>query len=78
MNDEEYTFVSLDGEEAMMNDAIVIDMDDHDVVSDFVMLDDVHNNDAGDFILFDDPSDHGIDLDSFISNIDEGDISFIL
>ncbi len=78
--DEDYTFVSLDGEEAFMNDAVIIDMDDNDVVSDFVMFDEV--NDSSDFItLNDDPADLSADIDhidTFISDIDEADISFIV
>lgn len=82
MDNEEYSFVSLEGEDAIMHDAVVIDMEDNDIVSDFVILDDVHDPDTSDYItLSDDLFEHAVDddyMDHFISDIQEGDISFIV
>ena len=86
----EYTFVTLDNDMVTAGDPVFVDIDDSAVSSemDFVQIDDSYSDiDAGidivddnsDFIVMEDVdmmSD--MDIDSYISDINEADVSIIL
>lgn len=81
MQEEDYTFVTLDSDEALSAEAVVVDVDEGYDLSDAVMIDD--NIDTADFITLSDDtvmlSDtdmvdmHPIDVD-----MDGSDISFLI
>ncbi len=79
MQEEDYTFVTLDSDDFMLADAVIVDVDGGNDLSDAVMIDE--SIDASDFItLFDDTimlSDADM-LDTYSTDIDGADISFIL
>lgn len=79
MQEGEYTFVTLDGDDGFLTDAVVVDVDAGDDLSDIVMIDD--NIDVSDFITLSDDtimlSDADM-LDSYSIDIDGLDISFML
>ena len=83
---DEYTFVTLDNDMVTMGDAVFVDIDDTvNAEMDFVQIDDSYvqfdgmMEDSADFIMMDDVgmiSD--IDIDSYVSDINEVDVSIIL
>ena len=80
MQEENYTFVTIDNEDEMLLDAVIIDVDDTEELSDFVMIDDTCDTDvitlSDDIVMFSDaetPELYAIDMD-----MDGGDISFII
>lgn len=77
MQEEDYTFVTLDSDDAMLTDAV--DVDGGNDLSDAVMIDE--SIDASDFITLSDDtimlSDADM-LDTYSTDIDGSDISFIL
>ena len=79
MQEEDYTFVTLDSDEAMLTDAVIVDVDGGNHLSDVVMIDE--SIDASDFITLSDDtvmlSDADM-LDTYSTDIDGSDISFIL
>lgn len=78
MQEEDYTFVTLDSDDAMLTDAVIVDVDGGNDLSDAVMIDE--SIDASDFITSDDTimlSDADM-LDTYSTDIDGSDISFIL
>lgn len=79
MQEGEYTFVTLDGDDSFLTDAVVVDVDAGDDLSDIVMIDDTI--DVSDFITLSDDtimlSDTDM-LDSYSTDIDGSDISFML
>ena len=79
MQEEDYSFVTLDNEDDQLTNAIVVDVDSDASLGDFVMLDDDANGD--DFITLSDDtimlSDADL-LDIYSTDIDGTDISFIL
>lgn len=79
MQEEDYTFVTLDGDDAILTDAIVVDVDEGNDLSDIVMIDD--NLDIPDFITLSDDtvmlSDADV-LDTYSTDIDGADIDFIV
>ena len=83
MNENDYTFVTIDNEEdaPLLSDAVVVDVDGNDGILDAVMLDDVPV-DGTDFITLSDDSvvmPDSDDVSDFISiDVDGSDISFIL
>ena len=76
MQEEDYTFVTLDSDDAILTDAVIVDVDD---LSDVVMIDE--SIDVSDFITLSDDtimlSDADM-LDTYSTDIDGSDISFIL
>jgi len=48
MQEEDYTFVTLDSDDAMLTDAVIVDVDGGNDLSDAVMIDE--SIDASDFI----------------------------
>lgn len=79
MQEEEYTFVTLDGDDGMFTDAVIVDVDGGDDLSDVVMIDDTIE--VTDFITLSDDtimlSDADM-LDAYSTDIDGSDISFIV
>lgn len=75
MQEEDYTFVTLDSDDA----AVIVDVDGGNDLSDAVMIDE--SIDASDFITLSDDtimlSDADM-LDTYSTDIDGSDISFIL
>ena len=75
MQEEDYTFVTLDSDDAILTDAVIVDVDGENDLSDVVMIDE--SIDVSDFITLSD--DTIIDmLDTYSTDIDGSDISFIL
>ena len=79
MQEEDYTFVTLDSDDFMLADAVIVDVDGGHDLSDAVMIDE--SIDASDFITLSDDtimlSDADM-LDTYSTDIDGADISFIL
>lgn len=79
MQEEDYTFVTLDGDDAILTDAIVVDVNEGNDLSDIVMIDD--NSDISDFITLSDDtvmlSDADV-LDTYSTDMDGMDIDFIV
>ena len=83
---DEYTFVTLDKYMVTTGDAIFVDIDDSfDTELDFVQIDDAclqvdgMSDEYADFITLDDTDMmSNMDIDSYISDISEADISIIL
>lgn len=79
MQEEDYTFVTLDSDEALLADAVIIDVDGGDDLSDVVMIDESY--DVSDFITLSDDTIMMSDadmLDSYSTDIDGSDIAFML
>jgi len=83
---DEYTFVTLDNDMVTTGDAVFVDIDDA-VTSelDFVRIDDSYGmfdgtaDDSADFIMLDDMDMiNDMDIDSYMSDINEADVSIIL
>lgn len=78
MQEEDYTFVTLDSDDAL-TDAVIVDVDGENDLSDVVMIDE--SIDVSDFITLSDDtimlSDADM-LDTSSTDIDGSDISFIL
>jgi hypothetical protein len=78
MQAEEYTFVTIDDTDSLMSEAVIIDMDNDDGMSEFVVIDDV---DTPDFITLSDDtimlSDADM-IDTYSSDISDLDISIII
>jgi len=83
---DEYTFVTLDNDMVTTGDAVFVDIDDTaNFESDFVMIDDLYDqldgmtDDSADFITLDDMDMiNDMDIDSYVSDISEADVSIIL
>lgn len=73
MQEEDYTFVTLDSDDAILTDAVIVDVDGENDLSDVVMIDE--SIDVSDFITL---SDDTIMLSTYSTDIDGSDISFIL
>ena len=79
MQEKDYTFVTLDSDDAVWTDAVVVDMDESpDLLGAVVIDEDVDSSDfimlADDTIMLSDAD--MLDIDSF--DIDGTDISFII
>ncbi|MEG1748126.1 MAG: hypothetical protein RRZ65_09550 [Tannerellaceae bacterium] len=80
MRGEEYTFVTLDSDDAILSDAVVVDVDEGgDFAADAVFVDD--GSDGFDFITLSDDtvmmSDNDMQ-DLYSTDIDGSDISFMI
>ena len=81
---DEYTFVTLDNDMVTTGDAVFVDIDDTVSEMDFVQIDDMHQmsdmtDDSADFITLDDMDMiNDMDIDSYVSDISEADVSFVL
>ncbi|MDR0748090.1 MAG: hypothetical protein LBF62_00785 [Tannerellaceae bacterium] len=79
MQEEEYTFVTIDSDDSLFPDAVVIDMDSNDDLEGIVTIDE--SMDASDFItLADDTimlSDADM-IDTYSSDISDMDISIMI
>jgi hypothetical protein len=79
MQEEEYTFVTIDSDDSLFPDAVVIDMDSNDDLAGIVTIDE--SMDASDFItLADDTimlSDADM-IDAYSSDISDMDISIMI
>lgn len=81
MQEEDYTFVTLDSDDAILTDAVIVGVDGENDLSDVVMIDE--SIDVSDFITLSDDtitimlSDADM-LDTYSTDIDGSDISFIL
>lgn len=79
MQEEDYTFVTLDGDDTLLSEAVIVDVDGGDDLSDIVMIDE--NLDFSDFITLSDDtimlSDADM-LDTYSTDIDGSDISFMV
>ena len=79
MQEEDYTFVTLDSDDAILTDAVIVGVDGENDLSDVVMIDE--SIDVSDFITLSDDtimlSDADM-LDTHSTDIDGSDISFIL
>ena len=84
MQEEEYTFVTLDGNEAMPADAVLVDVDKLDAdLSEAVMVDDMDFVEAepGDFITLADDTVMLSDVDTLdltTTDMNDADITFIV
>ena len=78
MQEEDYTFVTLDSDDAILTDAVIVDVDGENDLSDVVMIDE--SIDVSDFITLSDDTIMLSDdmLDTYSTDIDGSDISFIL
>lgn len=80
MQEEEYTFVTLDSDNSAFSDAVVVDVDGENDLSNVVIIDD-DSLDVSDFITLSDDtivlSDTDIH-DTFSTDFDGADISFML
>lgn len=79
MEEGEYTFVTLDGDDFIVSDAVVVDVDGGNDLSDVVMID--NDMDMSDFITISDDTIMLSDADMhdlYSTDIDGADISFML
>lgn len=79
MVEEDYTFVTIDGDEALLADAVVIDVDGGDDFFGAVVVDDAL--DCSDFITLSDDTVMLSDADMqdmYSTDIDGSDISFMI
>ena len=79
MQEEDYTFVTLDSDDAILTDAVIVDVDGENDQSDVVMIDE--SIDVSDYITLSDDTIMMSDahmLDTYSTDIDGSDISFIL
>lgn len=79
MQEEDYTFVTLDSDDAILTDAVIVDVDGENDLSDVVMIDE--SIDVSDFITLSDDTIMLSDADMLVHiqpDIDGSDISFIL
>lgn len=79
MQEEDYTFVTLDSDDAILTDAVIVGVDGENDLSDVVMIDE--SIDVSDFITLSDDTIMLPDadmLDTYSTDIDGSDISFIL
>ena len=75
---DEYTFVTLDNDVVTTGDAVFVDIDDTvNSEMDFVQIDESFYVDSSDFIIMDDV-DMINDIDTYMSDINEVDVSIIL
>lgn len=82
MQEEDYTFVTLDSDDAMLSDAVVVDVDEGNDLLDAVMIDE-GSLDTTDFITIADDtvmlSDADmVDMQTMDFNFDGADISFLI
>ncbi|GHT35310.1 hypothetical protein AGMMS49574_24450 [Bacteroidia bacterium] len=79
MQEEEYTFVTIDDNDSLLSDAVVIDMDGSDDYMGAIVIDE--NMDGSDFITLSDDtimlSDADM-IDSYSSDISDMDISIMI
>ena len=83
---DEYTFVTLDNDMVTTGDAVFVDIDDTVITeADFVFIDDSYvqydgmAGDNTDFITMDDGDMiNDMDIDSYMSDINEADVAIIL
>jgi hypothetical protein len=83
---DEYTFVTLDNDLVTTGDVVFVDIDDSiNTETDFVRIDDSYSlidgmaDDSADFITLDDMDMiNDMDIDSYISDINEADVTIIL
>lgn len=79
MQEDDYTFVTLDSNDMMMSDAVIVDVDGENDMAEAVMIDE--GVDTSDFITLSDDTDmfgNGEMLDTYSTDIDGSDIAFIL
>ena len=79
MQEEDYTFVTLDSDDAMLLDAVIVDVDGGSDLLDVVMIDE--DIDTSDFITLSDDTIFLSDADvhdTFSTDIDGADLSFML
>ncbi len=79
MQEDDYTFVTLDSDDIMMSDAVIVDVDGENDMAEAVMIDE--GVDTSDFITLSDDTDmfsNGEMLDTYSTDIDGSDIAFIL
>lgn len=79
MQEEDYTFVTLDNDDAMLLDAVIVDVDGGSDLLDVVMIDE--DIDTSDFITLSDDTIMLSDTDmqdAYSTDVDGSDISFIL
>lgn len=80
MQEEDYTFVTLDSDDALLSDAVVVDVDEGNDLLDAVMIDD-NSLDSADFITIADDtvmlSDADM-VDMYSMDLDGTDISFLI
>lgn len=79
MQEEDYTFVTLDSDDSMLSDVVLVDVDGGNDLADIVMIDET--SDVSDFITLSEDtvmlSDADM-LDAYTTDIDGLDISFIV
>lgn len=79
MQEEDYTFVTLDSEDTNLSEAVILDVDGENDLSDIVMIDE--SIEVSDFITLSDDTIMLSDtdtLDTYSTDIEGSDISFIL
>ncbi|MBO5225203.1 MAG: hypothetical protein J6B46_02155 [Parabacteroides sp.] len=79
MQEEDYTFVTLDSEDTNLSEAVILDVDGENDLSDIVMIDE--GIEVSDFITLSDDTIMLSDtdtLDTYSTDIEGSDISFIL
>jgi hypothetical protein len=79
MQEEEYTFVTIDDTDSLMSDAVVIDMDNDDSLSGIIVADESMDSPdfitlSGDTIMLSDAD----TIDSYSSDISDIDISIMI
>lgn len=79
MQEDDYTFVTLDSDNIVMSNAVIVNVDSESNMAEAVMIDE--GSDTSDFITLSDDSGMFADrdmLDIYLTDIDGADIAFIL
>ncbi|MDR0430490.1 MAG: hypothetical protein LBH58_08460 [Tannerellaceae bacterium] len=78
MREEEYTFVTIDSEDSLFSDAVVIDIDSADNLGEVVIIDE--SMDSPDFITLADDTImlSDADMDTYLSDMNDADISMMI
>lgn len=79
MQEDDYTFVTLDSDNIVMSNAVIVNVDSESNMAEAVMIDE--GSDTSDFITLSDDSGMFADgdmLDIYSTDIDGADIAFIL
>lgn len=79
MQEEDYTFVTLDSDDSLLSDVVLVDVDGGNDLTDIVMIDET--SEVSDFITLSEDtimlSDADM-LDAYTTDIDGSDISFMI
>lgn len=77
MHEEDYTFVTIDNDDALMSDAVIVDLDDNGGLDGAVVIDDASG--TGDFITLSDDTLFLSDVDTIdLGDLNDADISVMI